>query len=80
MVEASLTQRAYTSIQQHFIDTGRAPHFTELAVKLGVTADEARIVQREAAEAGVGCWISHDTVHCVMGSFFQYPDTVSGDG
>ncbi len=61
MAETSLAQQAYTGIQQHFIETGRAPYFTELAATLGINVDEARIVQREAAEAGVGCWISHDT-------------------
>lgn len=61
MTDADLVQKAYISIQQHFIDTGRAPHFTELATTLGITPDEARGVQCEAALAGVGCWISADT-------------------
>jgi hypothetical protein len=61
MTDANLVQQAYTAIQQHFIETGRAPHFTELASTLKITPDEARIVQRDAAKAGVGCWISPDT-------------------
>jgi DNA-directed RNA polymerase specialized sigma subunit len=61
MAEASLVQQAYTTIQKHFIETGRAPHFVELAATLGITPDKAREVQRAAAEASIGCWISHDT-------------------
>jgi hypothetical protein len=61
MANASLVQQAYTIIQKHFIQTGRSPHFVELAAALEITPDEARDVQLKAAEAGVGCWISHDT-------------------
>lgn len=61
MIDASLVQQAYAGIQQHFIETGRAPHYTELASILGISPDEARIVQRAAAEAGSGCWMNPDT-------------------
>lgn len=57
----SVVQQAYTSILQHLIRTGRAPHFTELALILGVTPDEARDVQRQAAKAGIGCWLNPET-------------------
>jgi hypothetical protein len=46
---------------QHFIETGRAPHYTELAGTLGVQPGEAREVQRQAAEASVACWLVQDT-------------------
>jgi hypothetical protein len=61
MVEAALVQRAYTTILEHFVKTGRAPHFTELAEMMGLGVDEARDVQREAAQAGVGCWLVEGT-------------------
>ena len=61
MSDAALVQQAYTAITRHFIATGRAPHYTELAPMLSVTLDEARDLQRQAAEASVGCWISPDT-------------------
>ena len=61
MADAGLVQRAYTSITQHFIASGRAPHYTELAKTLSVSMDEARGLQRQAAEATVGCWIAPDT-------------------
>jgi len=61
MTEASLAQRAYTTILKHFMQTGRAPHYTELAEALGVTPDEANRQQREAAQASVGCWFVEGT-------------------
>ena len=59
--EQTLVQRTYTSIMQHFVDTGRAPHYAELARIMGVSPDEARDLQREAAQGGVGCWFVQDT-------------------
>jgi len=61
MTEPELIQRAYTAILRHNIDAGVAPHYTALATELSIAPDAARDVQREASEAAVGCWISHDT-------------------
>lgn len=61
MAEATLVQRTYTTILEHFMRTGRAPHYTDLATMIGVPPDEARELQREAAKAAVGCWITPDT-------------------
>ena len=58
MAEAALVQQAYTNVLKHFVRTGRAPHYTELAVTMGLAPDEARDLQREAAQAGVGCWFA----------------------
>jgi hypothetical protein len=54
-------QKAYTAVVKHFIKTGRAPHYTELAEKLGLQPDEALDVQRETAQAAVACWFVQDT-------------------
>lgn len=63
MVNSHLVQKTYTNILEHFIQTGRAPHYTELAKYLGILPDEARELQREAAatDGAGGCWMSHDT-------------------
>jgi hypothetical protein len=61
MAEPELMQLAYTAILRGNIDAGVAPHYTALAEELRVTPDTARDLQREVAEAVVGCWISHDT-------------------
>ena len=61
MADAEQIQKAYTTILQHVVQTGRAPHHTELAVALGTTPDEAKELQEAAAAAAAGCWISSDT-------------------
>ncbi|MGW8209513.1 MAG: hypothetical protein ACWGO2_10935 [Syntrophobacteria bacterium] len=61
MAESTLVQKAYTTIVKHFIRTGRAPHYTELAEVLGLKPDEARELQRKTAEAAVACWLVQDT-------------------
>jgi hypothetical protein len=56
-----LVQRAYTAVVEHFIKTGRAPHYTELAGTLKVPTEEARQLQHKAAESCIGCWFVKDT-------------------
>ncbi len=60
-----MIQLAYTTILQHFVGSGRAPHYVELAEMLDLDVDAARELQRETVTAsGVGgLWLSHDTDH-----------------
>lgn len=55
----------YQAVLGHFIEHGRAPHYSELARLLDVPLDKARELQRETAGAGpvAGCWMAHDTDH-----------------
>lgn len=57
----SIVQKAYTAIIKYFVQTGRAPHYTDLSKTMGIQPDEARDLQRKAAEAAVACWIAPDT-------------------
>jgi hypothetical protein len=63
MIDQNLTQGAFTTILEHFVATGRAPHYAELADALAINSDEAREVQRAAVEAAplASCWLAHDT-------------------
>jgi hypothetical protein len=61
MEELVLIQRAYTSIVEHFVKVGRAPHFTELADILGLTPEEARQLQHKTADSVLACWFVKDT-------------------
>jgi hypothetical protein len=65
MTSENMTQRAFTTILEHFVATGRAPHYTELSGLLDIGVQEAREVQRAAVEASpiAGCWMAHDTDH-----------------
>ena len=59
----NLTQKAYTAVLNHFVATGRAPHYVELAEALEIGAEQAREVQRAAVDAAplASCWLAHDT-------------------
>ena len=61
MADTEQIQKAYTTILRHVVETGRAPHHTELALALGTTPDEAKELQEAAAAAAAGCWIAPDT-------------------
>lgn len=63
MSEETSIQRTYTSILEHFIEHGRAPHYVELAKILDIQIDEARVLVRDTAAAApiASSWLSHDT-------------------
>jgi len=83
MQDTTLIQRAYTAVVEHFVSTGRAPHYAELAGTLGLAPEEARQVQHTAAEASIGCWFVKDTDHVESWAPFsnvptQYLVTIQG--
>jgi hypothetical protein len=76
MFKPELIQSAYSAILKHFTEHGRAPHYTELAQSLAISPDNARELQRIAAESeGIGaCWINHDTDYIeAWGPFSSIP-------
>ena len=84
MANATVIQQTYTTIVDHFIRTGRAPHYTELALMLGVHPDEARALQQEAAAVAMGSWLAPDTDYIASWAPFsniptQYVVSVADD-
>jgi alkylated DNA nucleotide flippase Atl1 len=84
MEETALVQRAYTAVVEHFIKTGRSPHYTELAAMLGLPPEEARQLQHKAAESSLACWFVKDTDYVESWAPFsnvptQYLVTVKGE-
>jgi len=84
MQRATLVQRAYTAVVEHFVKTGRAPHYTELAATLGLRPEEARQAQHEAADASIACWFVKDTDYVESWAPFSnvpthYFVTIKGD-
>lgn len=83
-MQDALVQRAYTAVVEHFIQTGRAPHFTELARTLDVRPDEAKQAQHKAAESSIGCWFVQGTDYVESWAPFsnvptQYLVTIDGE-
>jgi hypothetical protein len=84
MEEGTLVQRAYTAVIKHFITTGRAPHYTELAKTLELRPEDARQLQHKAAESSLGCWFVKDTDYVESWAPFSnvpthYLVTIGGD-
>jgi hypothetical protein len=64
MTDLGTLQKAYTTILRHFVATGRAPHYVELASSLDVGINAARELLRETARTASpvgGSWLSQDT-------------------
>ena len=61
MADAVTPQRTYTAILRHFMEEGRAPHYTELAGILDVSVAEARAAQHDAVENAFACFFTNDT-------------------
>jgi hypothetical protein len=84
MADVNLLDRAYASIMRHFVDTGRAPHYTELARELGLPMEDGRqLIHELMATGGVFGWIHPQTDYIASFPPFnsqptQYRITVDG--
>lgn len=56
-------QKVHQSVLRHFVETGRAPHYTELAEKLGIGIEKARQIIRETTVENpfLFAWMTPDT-------------------
>ena len=83
MTDSQLLARAYNTIMSGFVRDGRAPHYTELAVSLGLSPHEALQVQGDLTASGLPIWAHPDTDHLAAASPFSniptpYRVTVEG--
>ncbi len=84
MAEPAILDQAYQLVLQRFIDTGRAPHYTEMAVELGMPPEAGRRLLHDLMESGiVGSWVHPGTDHIASFAPFhslptQYRITVDG--
>ena len=54
--------RVYTIILKRFIETGQAPHYTEIAAEAGLTVEEGRLALHELIDAGIpAMWLYPET-------------------
>jgi len=84
MADLGLLDRAFSNIMQRFIDTGQAPHHTELAADLGIALAEARRVFQDLMDAGVPGWLHPQTDYIASFPPFnnqptQYRLTIDGE-
>ncbi len=83
MADRETIQRAYTATVCHFMATGRAPHYTELAHTLDLSPGAARDAQRAAAASGPATWFVPETDYVASWAPFSNVPTqlrISVDG
>ena len=57
MGEPTVLDKTFNIILRRMVETGQAPHYTEIATGLGVSVDEGRKALRDLIAAGVPGWL-----------------------
>jgi hypothetical protein len=85
MLSPTLLNKTYHVIIQKFVETGQAPHYTEIAAALGVPVEQGRCALHDLMDFGViGTWLFPDTDYISSFAPFsnlptQYRITVAGE-
>ncbi|MGO8987598.1 MAG: hypothetical protein ACLQGU_09295 [bacterium] len=85
MSSSSVLDKTYSIIIKRMVKTGQAPHYTEIAAKLGVPIEDGRKALHDLVSVEIpGIWLFPDTYY--IGSFApfsnlptQYRITVDGE-
>ncbi len=83
MADLKVLDRLFHLILKRMVDTGQAPHYTEIASEMGIPMEEARGLLRELFAAGVPGWLFPGTDYITSFAPFnnlptQYRITVEG--
>lgn len=84
MADMALLDRAFTTIMNRFIQTGQAPHYTELAGALSLSVEDGRQLLHDLMETGIPAWVYPETDYIVSFPPFhnlptQYRISVDGE-
>jgi hypothetical protein len=83
MSDLSILDRTFYLIMKRMLESGQAPHFTEIASELGIPMENGRKVLRDLFAAGVPGWLFPDTDYITSFAPFnnlptQYRITIDG--
>lgn len=83
MTEQKVLDRTYNIILNKFVETGQAPHYTEIATELGIPMEEGRKVLHELFSEPIAAWLDPNTDQIMSFSPFnnlpnQYRITIEG--
>jgi hypothetical protein len=83
MNEPSALDKTFNTIMKTMVETGQAPHYTELAKELGVSMEEGRKALHDLFAAGIPGWLYPNTDFIVSFAPFnnlptQFRITVEG--
>ena len=57
MSDTKVLDKTFHFIMNQMVDTGQAPHYTEIAAELGVTPEEGRKVMHTLFKSGIYGWM-----------------------
>lgn len=83
MADLALLDKGFYHIMRSFVDTGRAPHYTETAAALGISIEEGRQLFRDLEATGYSFFLHPETDQIVsMAPFNNLPNQyrISIDG
>ena len=83
MGEPTRLDKTFQIIMKQMVETGQAPHYTELAQTLGLSMEEGRKALHELFESGIPGWLFPNTSLIVSFAPFnnlptQYRITIDG--
>jgi len=83
MAEKKALDRTYNIILNNLVETGQAPHYTEIATELGVSMEDGRKVLHELFSEPIAAWLDPNTDQIMSFSPFnnlpnQYRITIAG--
>ena len=83
MSEQTQLDRTFHIVMKQMVDTGQAPHYTEIAKQLGVSMEEGRQALHDLMNSGVPGWLYPKTDLIVSMAPFhnlqnQYRITIEG--
>jgi hypothetical protein len=61
MSNLSILDRTFHLIMKRMVESGQAPHYTEIASEMGIPVEEGRKVLRDLFAAGIPGWLFPDT-------------------
>jgi len=61
MIDKNLNDRIYNIILTKMVETGQAPHYTEIAAALGMSMEEGRTALHNLFSTGMAAWLHPDT-------------------
>jgi hypothetical protein len=57
MSDLSILNRTFHLIMKRMVESGQAPHYTEIASEMGIPVEEGRKVLRDFFAAGIPGWL-----------------------
>ena len=84
MADREMLDRAVEALMRQMVETGQAPHYTELAKQLGLSVEDGRQVLHDLIDTGIPAWLHPDTDYIVSFPPFnnmptKYRITVDGE-